>query len=160
MTARDYRFRSEWVLRGPTVGEVYDALVDVEHYPTWWRSIPAVGKLDDDTALVACRSRVPTTLHLVLRPQVRDRDAGILEAELAGDLVGWSRFTLSPHHEGVHISYDQEVDTPGWLMTLAGKVARSLLVWNHEQMMLALRDDLAIRLASRSSDGPLSASGR
>jgi hypothetical protein len=146
--APSYRFRSGWLVRGVTVPEVYDVLRDVAGYPDWWRSVRAVGRLADDAALVACRSRVPKTLHLVLRPVVEDRDGGVLEATLEGDLVGVSRFELRTEGPGVAVDYRQQVDTPGVLLRLAGRVARPLLVWNHEQMMRALQEDLAARLSA------------
>ena len=146
-----YRFRSAWEVPGATVPQVYDVLRDVAGYPDWWRSVLAVGRLADDAALVACRSRVPKTLHLVLRPVVEDRDSGVLEAALEGDLVGVSRFELQQGDGAVAVDYHQEVDTPDGLLRLAGRVARPLLVWNHEQMMRALREDLAARL---SASGP------
>jgi hypothetical protein len=150
-----YRFASSWQLRpGPeredrplTVGEVYDVLQDVAAYPEWWRSVVAVGRVADDVALVACRSRMPTTLHLVLSPVVRDRDGGVLEAALTGDLVGWSRFALTAAGEGqVCVDYAQQVDTTGRFLGWAGRVARPVLEWNHQQMMRALETDLAARL--------------
>lgn len=152
-SSRAYRFASTWTVgAGPaaapvTVGEVYDVLADVAAYPDWWRSVRAVGRLAEDVALVACRSRVPKTLNLVLAPVVRDREAGVLEAALDGDLVGWSRFHLSATRDGrVLVSYAQEVDTPGRLLSWAGRVVRPALEWNHEQMMRALQADLAARL--------------
>lgn len=154
-----YRFASTWELGpGPdradrplTVGEVYDVLEDVASYPEWWRSVVAVGRVAEDVALVACRSRMPTTLHLVLRPVLRDRDGGVLEAALTGDLVGWSRFALTAAAEGrVSVDYAQEVDTTGRFLGWAGRVARPVLRWNHRQMMQALEVDLAARVRALS----------
>lgn len=94
MAGTTYSFAEDWTVARPR-GELYDVLVDVERYPTWWPQIRAVAKLDQDVALVACRSLLPYTLHLELRPVRRERDTGVLVAELNGDLVGrcWSPTT-------------------------------------------------------------------
>ena len=142
-----YQFESRWLQPGADVATVYDVLEDVAAYPAWWRSVPAVVRLAEDEALLLCRSRLPKTIRLVMRPLRQDRDAGVLHASLAGDLVGWSRFDLTAVPSGVVLHYTQQVDTPGRLMSLAGRLARPVLVWNHQQMMRALREDLATRLA-------------
>lgn len=144
-----YRFHSTWTVPGPaTAGIVWDVLQDVAAYPSWWRSVPAVGRLAEDAALVVCRSRLPKTLYVELRPVRQDRAAGVLEASLTGDLVGWSRFELGDRDHGVTVDYRQEVRTPGRLLTAAGVLLRPVLEWNHAQMMRALESDLAARVGA------------
>lgn len=133
---------------GVGVREVYDVLQDVEGYPAWWRSVTAVGRLDDDVALVACRSALPVTLHVVLSPRVEDREAGVLEASVEGDLAGWSRFDLAPTPAGVRVLHTQQVRVARPLLSAASLLARRLLVWNHDRMIEALWADLEARLLS------------
>lgn len=133
---------------GVGVPEVYDVLQDVEGYPAWWRSVTAVGRLEEDVALVACRSVLPVTLHVVLRPRVEDREAGVLEASVEGDLAGWSRFDLDPTPGGVHVLHTQEVRVARPLLSAGSLLARRLLVWNHDRMIEALWTDLEARLLS------------
>lgn len=90
MSHASYTFRSEWTFPA-TPDVLYDVLEDVGDYPRWWPQVRAVAHLGDESALVACRSLLPYTLHVELRPQVRDRASGVLEASLHGDLVGRSR---------------------------------------------------------------------
>ena len=129
-----YSFTEDWTVPRPR-SELYDVLVDVERYPTWWPQVRAVAKLDDDVALVACRSLLPYTLHLELRPVRRDREAGVLEAALRGDLVGRCSWTLSDHPNGSRVRFAQEVRLPSRWLRLASTVARPLLVANHAWMM-------------------------
>lgn len=139
-----YRFRSSWTVPAAPP-RVYDVLEDVAGYPDWWPQVRAVAAVGEETALVACRSLLPYTLHVELRPVVRDRGAGLLEAALAGDLVGSCTWRLATAHEGTRLEFAQQVETPGrWLRTLT-RVARPALELNHELMMRGARRGLAGR---------------
>lgn len=145
MPRSTYTFASEWTVSAPP-SEVYDLLVDVAGYPSWWPQVRAVVRLDEDVALVACRSLLPYTLHLEMRPVVRDRDTGELDAVLDGDLVGRVRWLLHPEGTGTRMRFDQEVTVPSRLLGLAGAVARPLLVGNHAWMMRGGRRGLRARV--------------
>lgn len=134
MSAATYAFTEDWTVPRPR-RELYDVLVDVERYPSWWPQVRAVTKLDEDVALVACRSLLPYTLHLELRPVRRDREAGVLEAALDGDLVGGCAWTLSDEPDGTRMRFVQEVSLPSRWLRRASTVARPLLVANHAWMM-------------------------
>lgn len=129
-----YSFTEDWTLPRRR-GELYDLLVDVERYPMWWPQVRAVAKLDDDVALVACRSLLPYTLHLQLRPVRRDPDAGVLAVELDGDLEGRCSWTLSDHPRGTRMLFAQEVSLPPSLLRRLSRLARPVLVANHGWMM-------------------------
>jgi hypothetical protein len=134
MPPATYSFTEDWLVpRGPE--ELYDVLVDVERHPTWWPQVRAVAKLDEDVALVACRSLLPYTLHLELRPVRRDREAGVLDASLDGDLVGSCSWRIAAHPEGSRLLFEQEVTLPSACLRRASTVARPLLVANHAWMM-------------------------
>lgn len=133
-----YRFRSEWTLPMPTE-EVYDLLVDIAGYPRWWPQVRAVAKIDDDTAFVLCRSVLPYVLEFEMASTRQDRPSGVLAAELHGDLVGRCRWTMSDSGRGTRLVFEQEVATPGRLLTIASRFARPLLVLNHAWMMRGCR---------------------
>ena len=128
-------------------GDLFDVLEDVADYPRWWPQVRAVARLDDETALVACRSLLPYTLHVELRPRVRDRDGGVLEAALDGDLVGRSRWSLTSAAGGTRMVYDQEVHAPSALMRGLTRLARPALEANHGWMMRGALRGLAGRTA-------------
>lgn len=148
MSRATYTFRSEWTLPGRPV-ELYDVLEDVASYPAWWPQVRAVAAVGEEVALVACRSFLPYTLHVELRPRVRDRDGGVLEAALDGDLVGHSRWRLEADRERgrTRLRYDQQVSTPSSLLRRASRVARPLLEANHAWMMRGALRGLAGRTA-------------
>lgn len=146
MSTATYTFRSEWTVPAPA-DELYDVLEDVAGYPAWWPQVRAVARLDDETALVACRSLLPYTLHVELSPRVRDRSGGVLEASLDGDLVGHSRWTLDTSGAGTRMVYDQQVHAPSALMRRLTRVARPVLEANHGWMMRGALRGLAGRTA-------------
>ncbi|WP_246051003.1 SRPBCC family protein [Nocardioides guangzhouensis] len=112
---------------------VRDVLVDLERYPRWWREVRAVARLSDDDALVVCRSALPYDLELHLHAVHRHDD--LLETGIDGDLVGHARYRISPHGAGTRLHFEQDVDVSGRLLGLASRLARPVLVWNHDRMM-------------------------
>jgi hypothetical protein len=146
----EYRFESHWTLPAHR-GDLFEVLADVGSYPTWWPQVRAVARVDDDTAHVVAQSLLPYSLDLLLTRAVEDRAAGVLEARIAGQLDGWSRWTLRETGEGTALRYEQEVTTPGRLMTAASALARPVLVANHTWMMRGGRRGLLRR--GRGPDG-------
>lgn len=144
MRPATFRFDRRWWVAAP-VEHVQDVLVDLEHYPHWWPQVMAVAKIDDDTARVLCRSRLPYTLDLVLHA-VR-REAGLLEVEIHGDLSGSATFELVGDADGTGVSYTQEVSVAHRGLSAAARVLRPLLEWNHDHMMAGCEGGLGARTA-------------
>lgn len=139
-----YSFTSRWTVDAGR-DHVYDVLEDIGRYPEWWPEVRAVVMLGEDNVLVACRSLLPYTLHFEMWPMRRERDTGVLEAVLDGDLVGWCRWTLASAGTGTDVVFEQEVTTPGRLFRVASRLGRPLLVLNHDLMMHGGRRGLAGR---------------
>lgn len=139
-----YAFTDEWRVPAP-VRTVYDLLEDVGSYPDWWPQVRAVIQVGPDTALVACRSVLPYTLHFEMTALRRDPEAGVLEAGLDGDLVGSCRWELSADSDGTRVMFRQEVTTPSRLLRVAERFARPLLELNHHLMMRGGRRGLVAR---------------
>lgn len=89
-----YRFRSAWHLSAP-LDDVFRALAELDDYPTWWPEVRTVRRLSDETRRLTCRSVLPYDLDFTIRQSARERQAGLLEAALSGDLEGYSRWTLT-----------------------------------------------------------------
>jgi hypothetical protein len=138
-----YRFATTFTLEAPQ-SRVHDVLLDLEHYCDWWPQVRAVGKLDDDHALVICRSALPYDLELLLTALSRDDD--LLEVGIDGPIRGWARFRLagSPRRasgaQSTEVVFEQEVRAVAPAFVLASYVVKPLLVWNHERMMQGLVD--------------------
>ena len=133
MQPRRYRFSASHTVHAPRE-QVHAVLMDLEYYCDWWMQVRGVAKIDDDTALVVCRSVLPYDLELVLTAVSREVD--LLEVRIEGPIRGYARYHLVEISPGVtSLRFEQEVRAESRLMVLASYVARPLLVWNHHRMM-------------------------
>lgn len=154
MSRARFSFTSSWQVAAPA-DRVFDVLADVGGYPAWWPQVRAVARVDERTALVVCRSALPYELDLVLTRRREERGTGVLEAGLAGDLDGWSRWTLRPRATGTVLLYEQEVGVRS-RFARAARWARPVLEANHAWMMRGGRMGLQARTLpgqERSSAG-------
>ncbi|KUJ58785.1 hypothetical protein MBT84_34595 [Streptomyces sp. MBT84] len=140
-----YRFRTLWSLPVPPAA-VYEALERAEEYPTWWRQVRDVTRLDDTTGVVRIRSFLPYDLSFTVREVRRDPSAGVLEAALSGDLHGWARWTVTATPSGSLARYDQVVDVNKPLLSRLAVPGRPVFRANHWLMMRAGRRGLLARL--------------
>jgi uncharacterized protein YndB with AHSA1/START domain len=135
---RHFRFASTYHLAAPR-DAVFEVLRDAERWPEWWPQIRSVISYDDTHGRAQIRSVLPLTLRIELTSERADRESGVLRAALAGDLVGWSQFTLRPDGAAATwLDYTQEVEAR--LSGPAGRLAgsrwlRPVLLANHAFMM-------------------------
>jgi hypothetical protein len=162
---REFDFASSFTLEASRA-RVHDVLLDLERYVEWWPQVRAVGKLDDDRAIVLCRSRLPYDLELVLTAVSREQ--GHLEVAIDGPINGWARFRLdeggrrssgtarwssetpcrSSEVETTDVRFEQEVRADALAFVVASYVVKPLLRWNHDQMMRGLVAGLRQRVQS------------
>jgi len=129
-----YSFASVWHVDAPRAA-VFDVLADTETYAAWWPEIKDVERVDEDVANIRARSFLPYDLRFSLRRAREDRDLGVLEAEMRGDLEGFSRFTLNPEGDGTHILFEEQVHTRRAILDRLALVARPAFKANHTVMM-------------------------
>ncbi|MFE4670175.1 SRPBCC family protein [Streptomyces sp. NPDC056716] len=141
-----YRFRTLWALPAPP-GTVYDVLERAEDYPRWWPQIRAIDRLDDTSGRITIRSVLPYAMTFTARATRRDRDAGVLEIGLSGDIEGWARWTVTARGGGTLVRYDQEVQVHKRLLRLLAVPGRPVFRANHTLMMRSGRRGLLARLA-------------
>ena len=131
---KHYRFQSIWHLDVPP--EVaYDVLRDVGTYKSWWPEIRDVWRIDDDSVDVRARSLLPYDLRFTMSRSRDDRDAGILEVRMTGELEGFSRFTVTGTPHGSRLVFDEEVVTNKRLLNWLAPIARPAFRANHTLMM-------------------------
>ena len=113
-----YRFRTQWSLPAkPTA--VYDVLEQAEDYPRWWPQVREVR---------------------------RDREAGVLEIAMTGDLDGWARWTITADGDGSLARYDQVTEVHKPLLRRFAVPGRPVFLANHRLMMRAGRRGLVAHL--------------
>jgi hypothetical protein len=134
MGASRYRFRSTWHLGAPP-DDVFAALERLADYPSWWREIRVVQPLGDDRFELTCQSLLPYTLRFVTKRVVQDQTARVLEAEMTGDLEGFSRWTIAASPTGTVAVFDEEVVAQKALLRRLELVARPAFTANHRLMM-------------------------
>ena len=94
MAFNDYTFQSIWELAAPP-RDVYDVLAELGEYPEWWPEVKLAVKLGEDAYELRCRSILPYDLRFVTTRSVEDPESMILEANMRGDLEGFSRWTIT-----------------------------------------------------------------
>lgn len=142
-----YRFTHDTVLAAP-LGRVHALIVDIEHYPQWWPQVRAVAKVDDDHAIVVCRSVLPYDLELHLTAV--DREPPRAEVAIAGPIEGSASWRLTEVAGGTALHFEQGVRARGGLR-FASYLARPLLVWNHTVMMRGFDEGARARLSAGSA---------
>jgi hypothetical protein len=116
---------------------VYAALADVAAYPSWWPQVRQARELGDGSGELRCRSLLPYDLTFVMHREVEDAERRLLEARLEGDLVGTSRWTVTPDGNGCRAVFDEDVEVGKGALRAAGRLARPALRFNHDLMMRA-----------------------
>jgi hypothetical protein len=143
-----YDFSCTWSMPAPP-DVLYQTLERLDLYPQWWRQVKVAERIDDDTCRVVVQSRLPFALRITAHRSRADADAGVLEARLSGDLVGFSRWVLTPTPDGgTRLVFAEEVEAARPLLRRLA-FARPLFEINHRMMMRAgergLRDHLMRR---------------
>lgn len=130
----DYMFVSRWHV-GAERDAVFEALADLASYPSWWPQVRTVDPVDEENATVVARSFLPYALRFTLTREREDRDTGVLQVGIGGDLVGWARLTLHPGHSSCMLLYEQRVTVRRRLLRATAPIARPMFRWNHAMMM-------------------------
>jgi hypothetical protein len=141
-----YRFRSVWAVDA-TPEEAYRALREIEDYPAWWREVHSVTRVDDAMYDMVCRSTLPYDLAFRTVRSREDPKGRVLEAQMSGDLDGFSRWTVVASPAGSSLVFEEQVEARKALLRRLGPVARPAFVANHAVMMRHGRAGLRAYLA-------------
>lgn len=129
-----YVFRSVWSVDA-SFADVRAVLADVGTYPAWWPEIRTVKDLGGGRFEMVARSLLPYELRFVSEERTENRQPGVIDARLSGDLEGFARWTIEAVGAGCKLVYDQEVDTHKTLLNALAPVARPGFRFNHSLMM-------------------------
>jgi carbon monoxide dehydrogenase subunit G len=144
----DYHYVSTWQLQAP-IEQVWAALNDLEHLPTWYSGVQQARELaPGDAQGVGRRVRYVIKGRLPLRlafeatttRAVPPRDQ---ELRAEGELAGTGRWSLGQHGEVTTVRYTWDVRTTRPWMNLLAPLARPLFAWNSRGVMLQAGEGLA-----------------
>jgi uncharacterized protein YndB with AHSA1/START domain len=158
-----YLFVTDWHVEAP-IERVWDAIVQSEHWPEWWRGVLAVepvtpGGTDGigEVRRYTFRGRLPYSLTFDMRLTRSERHS-LLEGEASGELEGTGTWTLAGSAGGTAIRYVWDVRTTRPWMDLPIPFARRIFTANHDAMMRwgaeGLERLLQARVTDRSDVGP------
>jgi uncharacterized protein YndB with AHSA1/START domain len=150
--ASRYVFRSEWRLAAPP-DRVFLVLADVEAYPRWWPEVRRARRIDGASGELTCRSLLPYDLVFAMHREVEDRQAGVLRARLAGDLLGTTQWTVAPDGDGTRAVFDEDVAVGKGTVRAAGRLLKPVVRLNHELMMRSGERGLRRWLTDPAAEG-------
>ncbi len=161
MTARAYRFVTEWEMVG-TAREVADVLADPLELPRWWPSVYlAVEELEAGgehglgrRARVLTKGWLPHTLSWCFSI-VESRYPHGFTLEADGDLLGRGVWTFTERGVWVHVTYDWQVVAQKPLLRLLSPIARPALAANHRWAMRQGEESLKLELTRRRAGSDL-----
>ena len=84
---------------------------------------------------MVARSLLPYDLRFVSEERTENRQRGVLDARLSGDLEGFAHWTIERVGAGCRLVYDQEVDTRKAMLNALAPIARPGFRINHALMM-------------------------
>ena len=149
VTLNFYRFRSVWsVDASPSLA--FDVLAELSSYPTWWPEVREAVHVHDECAEVRCRSFLPCDLIFEARHSAKDRQAGLLRAQLVGDLEGYVSWEVIGHSGSSRLLFDQEVIVRKPVLRRIALVSRPFVKANYEVMMRSGQRGLRNYLATRA----------
>ena len=135
-----YSFLTIWRIEAP-IDKVYDAIEKSERWPSWWKGVVAVQKLEKgdkegvgSVYRYTWKSALPYKLNFEMRTTVVEPPAR-LEGDAFGELVGTGRWHISQKGEVTTVRYEWKIATTKAWMNLLAPIARPVFAWNHDVVM-------------------------
>ncbi|MCC5884372.1 MAG: SRPBCC family protein [Halomonas sp.] len=151
-----FEFATTWHLEAP-IEAVFAALTDSLQWPEWWPGLVDVQQLAvgdgagiGRTQRFVWKSRLGYCLCFDIRI-IRVREPFLIEGVANGDVAGTGCWQLREESGRTLVRYLWRVRTVRPWMGLLARVARPLVIWNHNAMMRAGRRGLARHLDERAA---------
>ena len=144
----EYHYVSTWQLQAP-IEQVWAALNDLEHLPTWYAGVQEARELaPGDAQGVGRRVRYVIKGRLPLRlafeaTTIRSMPPREQELQAEGELAGTGRWSLDQQGEVTTARYAWDVRTTRPWMNLLAPLTRPLFAWNSRGVMLQAGEGLA-----------------
>jgi uncharacterized protein YndB with AHSA1/START domain len=121
--------------------EVFQAIWDSERWPSWWRGVESVVKVEEgdeegvgSLGRYVWKSRLPYRLEFEMRTTKVERPR-LMEGEAEGELTGTGRWRVFEESGVTAVVYEWDVRTTSAWMNLLAPVARPFFAWNHDVVM-------------------------
>lgn len=135
-----YQLSSHWHVDAPVVS-VWNALLDVPRWTTWWSYVLAVETLQpgdargiDAVHRLTWGTTVPHQLSFTMRRTVVQAPWR-MEAVLEGDVNGTGRWVLQEKPGGTEVLHDWDVSTASAWMNALSPLLGPMFRWNHGLVM-------------------------
>lgn len=136
----DYSFVTLWRVHAP-LEKIWNALIDAENYPSWWKSIQRVSPIAPGDANGI--GRTERTTWKTFLPYGFTFDTRVkriewqktLALDAFGELEGTGVWTLTPEGAATNVRYEWNVKTTKAWMNLLAPIARPFFNWNHDAVM-------------------------
>lgn len=136
-----YNFETDWELTAP-IEKVFEVLSHPEKFEVWWPSVTRstlVSEGEADGVGARARYTIKSPLLYTMTFDLKTIDLerpNRLRTVVRGDLVGTGTFLLEPTAAGTRVRFNWHVATTRKWMNAADVVAKPLLVWAHDRVML------------------------
>lgn len=159
--ANHYQLTTLWLLEAP-LAAVWEAIVQAEAWPGWWRGVERVVTLEraGDPSGLGTRQRfiwrgaLPYRLTFVACV-TRLEPLRLLEGRVEGELEGVGRWRFGRYAGQTWVRFDWRVRTTVPWMNRSAPLAWPLFSWNHRALMhaggLGLARWLGARLAFQAT---------
>jgi hypothetical protein len=129
-----YSFTSEWRVDADP-SDLFEVLEDIGGYSAWWPEVKRVVRIGERRVAAHVQSVLPYDLDFEMEQVTKDRERGVLEVRMTGDLEGFSRWTISGSAAGSRLLFEEEVEATKPLLVWLALVARPAFKLNHSFMM-------------------------
>lgn len=148
-----YSFLTTWIVDAPREA-VWDAIHEIESWPTWWRGVRSVEKVESgDAGGIGAlyrhewRSVIPYPVRFETRITGIERPH-LIEAVADGELAGTGTWRFYGDRETT-VTYEWNVRTTRLWMNLVAPAAHPVFRWNHNVVMHQGGEGLATLLGAR-----------
>lgn len=147
----EYRFVTVWYVKAP-IADVCAVIYQSMTWPQWWPNVESVEELlpSDADGLGGVRrytwkGRLPYRFTFDIRV-VNFIPMRVIEGRAKGDLEGVGRWLFSAEGETTIVRYEWQIRITSVWMNLLARLARPLIIWNHNAVMQQGGEALALRV--------------
>jgi len=155
MASNEISITAHWTVPG-TPSEVYEVLLDTEHYVDWWpevfKSVTVVhqGSPEGGGKIANVQTKGVLPYHLNWRITVVEPTAPAgFTVKASGDLVGQGIWFLRAEADQTAVQYDWTVRVEKPIVRTLAPVLRPLLAFNHKWAMARGQEGLSREMGRR-----------